>query len=258
MTRTAWTRQELVAAFNLYCRIPFGKISNTNPQIKSLAKQIGRTPSAVGLKLSNFASFDPALQRRGIKGMKNAAKADKEIFNEFYTNQEELAFESEKVLALLEKQSIEQKYKKYLPDLDLLVGEDRESYVKTRVNQKFFRDMVLSNYQSTCAITGINIPTFLIASHIIPWASNKAERLNPENGLCLSALYDKAFDRGLLTIDSEYKIVLSQTIKDYSTKEFYDIHFGKIENHKILLPNKYLPSNTFLNWHRENVFERHM
>jgi len=258
MTGTPWTRNEVITAFNLYCRIPFGRISKTNPQIKYLAQQLGRTPSAVGLKLSNFASFDPALQNRGIKGMKNAAKADKEIFNEFYANQEELAYESEKVLAQLEMQSLEHKYKKELPDLDLLVGEDRESYVKSRVNQNFFREMVLSNYQSTCAITGINIPTLLVASHIIPWASNKTERLNPENGLCLSALYDKAFDRGLITVDNNYKIVLSTSIKEYSTKEYYQDHFGNIENQTILLPQKYLPSTSFLDWHRENVFEKHM
>lgn len=256
MTRRPWTRPELIAAFNLYCRLPFGKIHKGNRMVVELANLINRTPSAVGLKLSNFASFDPVLQQRGIKGMANAARADREIFEEFYTSQEELAFESEKVLAQYEQQTIEQKYHLELPDLKYVAGEERTSYVKTRVNQHFFREMVLSNYNSSCAITGISIPALLVASHIKPWAADQQQRLNPANGICLSALYDKAFDRGLLTIDTGYKVVLSQQVKEYSTKDFYSTHFGEVANQSILLPGKYLPNAEFLEWHRENIFEQ--
>jgi len=256
MTRKNWSRKELVAAFNLYLQIPFGQIHQSNPKIISLAKSIDRTPSAVGLKLSNFASFDPILQARGIKGMKNAAKADREIFHEFYTNQEDLAFESEKVIATLENTSIEEKHKENLPNLNLIQGKDRSSYIKARVNQHFFRSVVLSNYHTTCAITGISIPTLLIASHIKPWAIDKRNRLNPANGICLSALYDKAFDRGLITFDNEFKIVLSSNIKEYSTHEFYEKHFGDFINTKMKLPEKYLPNIEFLEWHQEHIFEK--
>jgi len=254
--RRPWIRPELIAAFNLYCRLPFGKIGHRNPQIIELANLIHRTPSAVGLKLSNFASFDPVLQQRGIKGMANAARADREIFEEFYTSQEELAFESEKVLAQYEQQTIEHKYQNELPELAHMVGEERTSYVKTRVNQHFFREMVLSNYNSSCAITGINISSLLVASHIKPWAADQQQRLNPANGICLSSLYDKAFDRGLLTIDTDYKIVLSGQVKEYTTQSFYATHFGMVEHQSIALPGKYLPNAEFLEWHRENVFER--
>ena len=64
--------------------------------------------------------------------------------------------------------------------------------------------MVLSNYDSKCAITGIDIPQLLYASHIIPWSQNENERLNPENGICLSALYDKAIDKGLIGLNNKY------------------------------------------------------
>jgi len=256
MLRRPWTRPELIAAFNLYCRLPFGKIHKGNTMVIKLAGLIDRTPSAVAYKLVNFASFDPVLQKRGIKGMANAARADREIFEEFYTSQEELAFESEKVLAQFEHQTIEQKYQHELPDLKYVAGEERTSYVKTRVNQHFFREMVLSNYNSSCAITGISIPALLVASHIKPWAVDQQQRLNPANGVCLSALYDKAFDRGLITIDTSYKVLLSQQVKEYTTKEFYMTHFGEVENQTILLPGKYLPNGDFLEWHRENVFEQ--
>lgn len=256
MTRRPWTRSELIAAFNLYCRIPFGKIHKGNQMVVELANLIGRTPSAVGLKLSNFASFDPVLQQRGIKGMANAARADREIFEEFYTSQEELAFESEKVLVQYEHKTIEQKYRQELPDLKYVAGEQRTSYVKIRVNQHFFREMVLSNYNSACAIKGICIPALLVASHIKPWAVDQQQRFNPANGVCLSALYDKAFDRGLITIDTSYKVLLSQQVKEYTTKEFYMTHFGRVENQTILLPGKYMPNGDFLEWHRENIFEQ--
>ena len=56
--RRNWTREELIAAFNLYCQLPFGKLHKTTPQIIQLARLLERTPSSVGMKLVNFASCD--------------------------------------------------------------------------------------------------------------------------------------------------------------------------------------------------------
>jgi putative restriction endonuclease len=64
--------------------------------------------------------------------------------------------------------------------------------IKARVNQNIFRQIVIANYSNKCAITGIDIPGLLLASHIIPWAKNEVERLNPENGICLSPPNDTA------------------------------------------------------------------
>lgn len=99
MTRDNWTRDELIIAFNLYCKMPFGKITSKNPEIINLAKIIGRTPSAVALKLVNFARLDPELQKRKIVGMSHGSKSEEKIWNEFHDNWEELAFESELLLA---------------------------------------------------------------------------------------------------------------------------------------------------------------
>ncbi|MBI9056773.1 MAG: HNH endonuclease [Labilibaculum sp.] len=248
-----WTREQLILAFNLYCKIPFGKISKSNPQIIQLAEMIGRTPSAVGLKLSNLASFDPDLQARGIKGMKNAGKGDRLIFDEFQNNREALIFESENILADLQGLTLENKYEAQLPELGNLVGETRSTYVKTRVNQNFFRQVILANYHSKCAVTGIDLPQLLIASHILPWAENKEERLNPANGICLSALYDKAFDKHLISFDEDYRMILSTNLKEHCTKDYYQTHFGKLEGQDMILPERGLPSREFLGWHRENI-----
>lgn len=62
-----WTRDELILAINLYCKLPFGKIHRGNPDIVELANLLGRTPSSIAYKLVNFASLDPSLQARGIR-----------------------------------------------------------------------------------------------------------------------------------------------------------------------------------------------
>jgi hypothetical protein len=80
-----WTRDQALACFNLYCRIPFGKLHSRNPEIVAFADVIGRTPSAVAMKLVNFASFDPAHQKRNVKGLANASNLDRALWEEFET-----------------------------------------------------------------------------------------------------------------------------------------------------------------------------
>lgn len=136
-------------------------------------------------------------------------------------------------------------------------GEDKVSLTKQRKGQEYFRRMILANYSFCCAITGIEIPQLLLASHIIPWAdkSHKKERLNPENGICLSALYDKAFDKGLITISpDDYTIQLSSALHEYETQDYYDKYFGCISGKKIILPKVHKPNCDYLSYHRDHVF----
>lgn len=253
-TRRNWTQKELIAAFNLYCKIPFGRISKSNPKIIKLSKLIGRTPSAVGLKLSNFASFDPELKARGIGGMPNASKKDADIFEQFYNDREGLAFESEKILAEFEKKTVVEKLQKELPELENFSGKEKQLYVKTRVNQYFFRSMILANYDGKCAITGIDIPQMIFASHIIPWSKSTVHRLNPANGICLSAHFDVAFDRGLISFNSDYKMVLSSSLIENQTKSYFSDWFKQFEGKELNLPFKAKPGLEFLEWHRKKLF----
>ncbi len=138
------------------------------------------------------------------------------------------------------------------------IGEDKYSITKQRKGQEYFRRMILQNYGCRCALTGINIPQLLLASHIIPWAdiTHKKERLNPCNGICLSALYDKAFDSGLITISpDDYTVHLSSAIREYETQEYYDCNFRCISGRKIALPNIHMPSKDYLAYHRDHVFK---
>lgn len=256
MRGNLWTREEMILAFNLYLKLPFGKLHKGTPEIIELAQLMGRSVNSVALRLVNYASCDPQLQLRGISGMKGGQKQCQPIWDEFANNRETLIFESERILAERQNQTIETKFDSILSDIRDLKGETKIREVKTRVNQNVFRQMVLVNYNKRCALTGIDIPELLFASHIMPWATNEQERLNPENGICLSALYDKAFDKGLIGFDSEYKTILSPQLKKYSDKEYFAKHFSTIENVKLMNPQKYMPNLQFLEWHMDIVFQK--
>lgn len=256
MANKNWTREELILAFNLYWQLDFGKMHSRTQEIIHLANIIGRTADAVAIRLTNFAHMDPYHQQRGVKGMSGGRKQVEPIWNEFINNKEKLIFESEKILAEKQDKTIEQKFADILIGTENLKGETKIREVRTRVNQNFFRKIVLANYSGKCAITGIDIPDLLFASHIIPWSQNESERLNPENGICLSALYDKAFDKGYIGINNEFEIIVSPALNKKSKEGYYQKYFSHLPNLKMQLPKKYLPKNDFLEFHLDTIFKR--
>lgn len=252
-----WSRDELILAINLYCKLPFGKMHKSNPSIIELANLIGRTPSSVGLKLGNFASFDPTLKARGIKGAVNASKLDKAIWDEFYNNWDEALLHSEEMLAQKQHTTIEK-----INEIDLEQlpkdGKEKERLIKTRVNQSLFRKIVLATYNNKCCITGLAQPELLIASHIVPWSQNESIRLNPMNGLCLNALHDKAFDSGLIAIrPDDYTVILSDKLKQKKLiSTTLESNFIAYEKQSIILPDKFLPEPEYLDFHYQNIFRK--
>ncbi len=254
MARKNWTKEELILAFNLYLKLPFGKMHRSNPDVIHLANLIGRTPSSVAMRLTNFASIDPFHQARGVSGLPGGAKQCQPIWDEFASYREDLLFESERILAELENQTLEVKYAESLQDIFDLKGETKVRGVKTRVNQNVFRQIILSNYSGKCAISGIDISDFLVASHIVPWSKNEKERLNPENGICLSSLYDKAYDKGYIGISTKHKVLLSKSLADNSGKDFYTRFFSYLKGSKVQLPERFLPRKEFLEFHLDTIF----
>ncbi len=246
-----WTRDELILAINLYCKLPFGKMHKGTPEIIKFAEMIGRTPSSIALKLGNFASFDPTLRKRGIKGASNASKLDKAIWDEFYNNWDAALIASEELLAKQKNSTVVKLNKIDLSDLPS-DGKEKERVVKARVNQSIFRTVVLATYNNACCITGINNPELLIASHIAPWSKDEKNRLNPMNGLCLNALHDKAFDRGLITINAnDYTIKVSSKLKQKKSPVTIEQYFLKLEGESIHLPDKFLPAKELLKKHND-------
>ncbi|SDL85962.1 HNH endonuclease [Siphonobacter aquaeclarae] len=247
-----WTKDELILAINLYCKLPFGRLHRLNPQVIHLANLINRTPSSIALKLVNFASLDPSLRMRGIKGASNTSKLDIEIWNDFYNHWDTLPYESEKLLAQFKRTSVEELNNISEEELPK-EGKTREQIVKVRVNQSFFRSTVLAAYNNTCCITGINQEEFLIAGHIRPWGIDEKNRLNPRNGITINALHDKAFETGYMTITPDYEIKISPYLKR-DTQHFFNF-FQKFENQKIILPNRFLPDSEFLKYHNQECFK---
>ena len=242
--QSLWTREESILAINLYCKIPFGQMHASNKDVRELAALIDRSPSAVARKLGNFASFDPKLRERGVKGLTNSSKLDKLIWQEYMQHWDEAFISGERLLAQKKHSTIEQLNN---IDLDNLPqGKERESIVKVRVNQTLFRRMVLTNFNNRCCITGLDVPELLVASHILPWSRDQHNRLNPRNGLALNALHDKAFDCGLLTITPDLQIKISQRFykaKDEpSIRENFIAYDGKL----LLESQKFSPDGEFL------------
>jgi len=247
---TKWTDEQLKLAFYLYCQIPFGKLHYRNPQITSLAKIIGRTPSAVAMKLVNFASLDPAIQSTGRKGLGNASASDKRIWDMFHDNWEGLTAECSSILKS-EEASDKADAEQY--SREDYTGETKISSVAVRIGQDFFRKAVLASYQSSCCMSGTSIPQLLIASHIVPWAVAAENRLNPSNGLCLSAIHDRAFDKGLITVTPDYTIIVSSLLKADDSQQVALLI--SLNGKKITLPEKFLPDKDFLQWHNQHLFK---
>lgn len=253
--RKLWTRDELILSLNLYLKLPFGKLHSGTPEIIHLAKLIGRTAGSVAMRLNNFANVDPFHQQRGIVGLSGGRRQVEPIWDEFINNKDELLFESERILAQKEHITIEEKYIDALEGTEHLKGEYKVREVKTRVNQNVFRQIVVANYSGKCAVSGIDIPDLLVASHIIPWAKSEEERLNPENGICLSPLYDKAYDKGYIGINEKFEILLSNDLKGKSKQGYYEKYFASIAGSKIIMPKKYYPKKDFLKYHLEQIFK---
>jgi predicted restriction endonuclease len=234
-----WTRQQLLVAFWLYCQMPFGKMHSRNPQIIKFAALLGRTPSALAMKLTNIASLDPQ-----ITAMWKEMQSDWNAF-EHISGQavEEILNGGSSSETLLE-----------LEETDY-TGENRTVQSTARRGQNFFRNAVLTAYDFKCCISGLSVQELLVASHIVPWAVDPSNRKNPANGLALSALHDKAFDLGLITVRDDFTVRVSD--KGSSDSDFFYMTAVKsYEGKQIAKPEKFLPHSDFLAFHREHVFEK--
>jgi putative restriction endonuclease len=256
MTRRNWSREETILAFNLYFQIPFGQIHHSQPQIIDLAKIIDRTPSAVAMKMSNLASYDPELQKRGVKGLKHSSKFEGLIWEEFNKDWEALAYEAKLNLEKLNKTLVKTQLDDEIKPLPM--GEAKVRLTKQRVGQNFFRAAVLNAHEWRCCITGVEVKELLIASHIKPWCvcDEKTERTNPRNGLCLNALHDKAFDQGFISIKKDFSIMVSGELKKASIDLITKKWIADFEGRKIFLPHRFIPEPHFIEYHNDVIFRR--
>ena len=249
---SAWSRDQLKLAFHLYCQLPFGKLHSRNPEIIELAGVIGRTPGALAMKLVNFASLDPAITGSGRVGLSGASRRDREIWSEFSADWDALTLECDRLRQQLGAAPAPDEADEQLVPEDYS-GETRRVIAEQRIRQSFFRRAVLSSYGGRCCMSGVTEARLLVASHIVPWSRDKANRLNPSNGLCLSAIHDRAFDKGLISVSDEYRVLVSATLLG-SENEFVVATFARLEGAQIELPERFRPDPQFLARHRAEVF----
>jgi putative restriction endonuclease len=242
-----WTRDQLLIALRLYMRTPFGKLHSRNPEIIALASKIGRKPNALAMKASNFASIDPNLKR---KGLKNKSKADVAIWHEFESNPTLLALQAELAAARFEAEPEAVEEPLRLPG----GPTEKTASVKVRLVQSFFRAAVLTSYESRCAISGIAMPELLTASHIIPWSESVERRADPTNGLCLNALFDRAFDRGFIAVDEANRVIVSKHLAESVDNAKFRCDLLEIEGKPLKMPKRFAPDPEALKKHRETVF----
>jgi hypothetical protein len=252
-----WTREQLKLAFHLYCQLPFGKLSQGTREVIELSKLIGRTPSAVAMKACNFASLDPAITSSGRKGLGNASALDREIWEEFNADWEGLAIECDQRRIALAAAAGAPLTPSLTAEeaigLEDFTGKTRLVVTEQRVKQHFFRRAVLSGYRGRCCMSGISDSRLLVASHIVPWSKDKANRLNPRNGLCLSAIHDKAFDIGLISLTDDYRVIVSAELKR-SKDAFVKTVIVPLNGRPIELPERFVPHASFVARHRAETF----
>jgi predicted restriction endonuclease len=114
--------------------------------------------------------------------------------------------------------------------------------------------MVLIRYDSQCCITGLGLEALLVASHIVPWAKSTEHRLNPRNGLCLNALHDRAFDKGLITVTDDLRVRVSSKVVEEASPASAQL-FQSYDSEPIRLFGGFTPDPELLAYHREEVFQ---
>ena len=246
-----WLREEVILVFEIYCTTANKNILN-NPRVIELSEATGHSVGSIKALLENFKSFDPDYKKDDKRGLPHGSKLAGEVALEFFDNWDSL---------VVEAANIKKGYHiKPLPEpitaeIDIPVGYDAERIAKARCGQSFFRQTLLINYRGSCCITGLAVPDLLRASHIKPWgkSNDTDEKANPQNGLLLNSLFDLAFDKGYITIDGDYRVVLSRELKNHACERTRS-HFGGYEGRSIAKPIHFPPGKQFIEYHNEHIF----
>ena len=188
--------------------------------------------------------------------MGNASALDKQIWAELQVNWDSVALDAAARYEHLAQRNGVQADNDLLEEAplseDVLAVEEcrtRSAIVQVRVNQARFRKAVLASYNATCCISGLQHEKLVIASHIVPWSEDTKNRLNPQNGLCLSALHDRAYDQGLITVIPDFEVRVSPKIKANKKDSFISESLLRFDQKPIRFPDRFGPSPAFLEWH---------
>ena len=253
MSGQRWTYQETKMAFALYYLIPTTEIDKKNADVWRLAEGLQRTPRSVAMKLWNIAALDDRRVSQGKVGLKHGSLLDIQIWDEYRKRGDDFIWEGIGLLgSLLDHESL-------TPDVriaahSLREGGDRLVTTKQRINQNYFKNCLVQIYGNRCCITGLQLTELLVASHIKPWSAckNGIERVNPCNGLLLNALHDRSFDRGLITLSKDMKVIVSGKVThtDQNDSWLWAYHGRQIQ-----MPSCNPPAIEFIEFHQDCIFQ---
>ncbi|MBH1943289.1 HNH endonuclease [Erythrobacter sp. YJ-T3-07] len=253
-----WTEEETLLALYLYFQLPFGQLHSRNPEIRKLATALGRSENSIAMKLCNFASLDPKIVESGRKGLTGASKLDRAVYDQFGQDWTGLVDRAENIW--IDRVESNEPHSQALKEdrrefsFETYNGPStRRALADQRIGQNFFRRAVLANFEEACCITGIADPRLLTASHIKPWIKDEFNRHNPANGLLLSATFDRAFDRGLITVDENGRINVSRQLCE-SESQATRSYFREFEGKTLRSAVRFDPDPAFLRWHNLNCF----
>jgi putative restriction endonuclease len=251
--RDSWTRQQVLAAFYLYLQVKPSEMLSASPDITGLAASLKKPARNVAAKLRAFAQLDPVIAQAKSGASDNISALDVAVWNEFQNNWTDTATQAGEAFeeAVSNYDSAASMGFASASDAAYLfqAGETREAIVQVRKNQHIFRKAILNSYGGACCITGIRNERLLVASHIVPWAQDIQNRLNPVNGLCLSALHDRAYDQGLITVLPNYSIRVGPELQKEAGNSFLSDALLRYHGQSITLPGRFHPSPEFLTWH---------
>lgn len=154
----------------------------------------------------------------------------------------------------IEKQILNEDAVEYIAESKKLIRELREEEVFLR--SSVFKREVPKIYNYTCCISGMRITateniSMIDACHIVPFSESYNDSIT--NGIALCPNLHRAFDRGLIGVDENYKVIISSKFVEAET----NYSLKKFAGNKILLPTNYnyAPLVRNFEWHRENVFK---
>lgn len=255
MAINRWTEAETKRALYLYFQLPFGQLHSGKPEIIELANAFGRTPSSIAMKLANFASLDPKITETGRKGLIGATALDRKIWAEFNDDWTRLVAGAESLSSsdVPDSNKVKSPVQPFI-HRDFAGETTTQASYDRRIGQDFFRRAVLANYDNKCCVTGISEARLLNASHILPWSADLKNRHNPKNGLCLSATFDRAFDRGLMSVGDDGLVRFAASLLESSDAETRSF-FGPYNARPLVEAVRFDPEPLFLKWHYDNCFK---
>lgn len=252
-SRKAWTHDQLLAAFFMYMQLKPEELQTATPTMERFAKAVKKPKQAIAAKLRALAQLDPVLASHAKRASDNVTPLDQAVWDEFKNNWTQttlMAGESFEAIAGSYWDATESS-QIATGDATLIFkeGQTRGAIVEVRRNQYVFRKAVLNSYASTCCVSGLKDERLLIASHIVPWSQDQKNRLNPQNGLCLSALHDRAYDQGLITVLPNRTVRVHPDLKSQKGDAFLSDALLKYDKQGILLPGRFRPDERFLRDH---------